>query len=62
MTKSLHIHKTRCDECGTCLAVCPHRALVLTKSIVVDDSRCVRCATCIKVCPVGALSLEDAKS
>lgn len=48
---------SRCQQCGACLAVCPHRALAASlqpdglSKVVVDDSLCVRCGICVKVCP-----------
>lgn len=49
---------TVCNQCGSCLQVCPEGALrriAETGAIVVDDEKCSRCIRCIKVCPSGAL-------
>jgi ferredoxin len=52
---SLEINKTVCDECGTCISVCPVDALELTIELRVDVTKCIVCKNCVKVCPVGAL-------
>jgi ferredoxin len=50
---------TVCDECGTCIGVCPADALVFNTDLRVDGARCTRCGRCVKVCPFGALSLTE---
>jgi ferredoxin len=52
---SLEIDKAVCDECGTCISVCPVDALELTNDLKVDPELCIECGNCVKVCPVGAL-------
>ena len=48
-----------CDECGTCISVCPANALLLTDVLFVDTSACTLCGTCVKICPFGALSIKE---
>jgi MinD superfamily P-loop ATPase len=46
----------RCDHCGTCVAVCPHDAIVLyERDIRLVDERCDGCGRCRIVCPVRAV-------
>ncbi len=52
----LTIDKDKCDECATCVAVCPADALCLAQHLSVDTGRCTECGTCVKVCAFGALS------
>ncbi len=52
---SLEIDKAVCDQCGTCISVCPLDALELTTELRVDVAKCIVCRNCKKVCPVGAL-------
>lgn len=54
----LVINKEICDECGTCISVCPANALLLTDVLSVDASVCTSCGTCVRVCPFGALSIQ----
>lgn len=48
-----------CDDCGTCISVCPRNALVFGdgEKLRVDD-KCVTCGLCVGVCPFAALTLE----
>lgn len=53
------VDKKLCDRCGTCIAVCPENALLLTESLSVDTTRCNQCGKCVAICPLAALSLEN---
>jgi ferredoxin len=55
----LVVDEAACDRCGTCIAVCPSDALVLTEKLSVDFSLCTRCGRCVALCPVGALALQN---
>ena len=49
-----------CDQCGTCVAVCPFDAIELPEmSLTIDQKKCTICLRCIKVCPVRALEVID---
>lgn len=49
---------TLCDFCGTCVAVCPHDAIVLAETdLEILDDRCTLCRNCVDVCPVRALEM-----
>ena len=45
-----------CDECATCISVCPADAILLDDRIKVDEVRCISCGNCVSVCPMGALT------
>ncbi|MCL2218410.1 MAG: 4Fe-4S binding protein [Chitinispirillia bacterium] len=47
----------KCDECGTCISVCPHDAIVLGKVLRISEDRCTSCGICVNICPFAALSL-----
>lgn len=47
-----------CVGCGTCVAVCPEKALTLTDRIHVDRERCVTCGTCVDACPAAAMTVQ----
>jgi ferredoxin len=49
------INVALCDECGTCIGVCPADAILLDDRIRIDDGKCISCGNCITVCPAGAL-------
>jgi ferredoxin len=58
----LKIDQNLCDQCGTCIAVCPADALALTEQLAVDGLKCTTCGTCVRVCPFGALAVaKDSK-
>lgn len=48
-----------CDECGTCISVCPANSLLLAEKLEIDHALCTRCGTCVTICPFGALSLQS---
>jgi ferredoxin len=52
------IDGSRCDVCGTCIAVCPANALMIEFKLSADAAACVSCGRCVKVCPFGALELD----
>lgn len=52
---SLEINTGICDQCGTCISVCPSNSLMLTDVISIDHDKCTLCKNCITVCPVAAL-------
>jgi ferredoxin len=54
----IKIDNGRCDECGTCVSVCPVNALLLEKTLRVDQKTCISCGACVKACPFRALDLE----
>jgi len=54
----VHIDKETCDQCGTCISVCPSNALCLSVQLSVDEQRCTSCGRCVKVCAFAALSLD----
>jgi len=54
----LSINANVCDQCATCISVCPSDALVLTDHLEVDVKKCTSCGTCVNICPFGALSIQ----
>ena len=55
----IRVDNSRCDQCGTCISVCPSGALMLNDYPIVDHNTCTNCANCVKVCPFGALGVEN---
>ncbi|OQA05523.1 MAG: Ferredoxin [bacterium ADurb.Bin374] len=48
-----------CVECGSCLAVCPVKAIREGEPYVIT-SKCNDCGRCAEVCPVEAIRLAGA--
>ncbi|NLO63972.1 MAG: glycyl-radical enzyme activating protein [Clostridiales bacterium] len=52
----------KCIGCGTCLAVCPDKAISSKDGkIVIDFSLCQRCGKCAEECPAGAIEVKGVK-
>ena len=61
LTKAIVWNDKTCVHCGTCTAVCTHRALVLdseTAQLSYNNENCVVCEMCVPTCPTGAISTD----
>jgi uncharacterized protein (DUF362 family)/ferredoxin len=52
-----------CTRCGSCVAICPPRALEIRGSsgdrrVEIDRAKCIRCYCCDEACPAGAIRLR----
>ena len=55
----MKINRELCDVCGTCAAVCPVDAIIISEFIVeIDNEKCINCLNCLKVCPIKAITAE----
>jgi len=43
-----------CNECGTCVTLCPAQAISADKPRNTDNSKCIVCSRCVVVCPQHA--------
>lgn len=50
------VDSSACDECGTCISICPQNAIALAASLLIDNEKCVLCRRCVDICPFGALT------
>ncbi len=51
------VDEKMCSGCGTCLSLCPYKAIVRDeerKIAVIDQALCKGCGTCVAACPSGA--------
>ncbi|MBD3390480.1 MAG: 4Fe-4S dicluster domain-containing protein [Chitinivibrionales bacterium] len=54
------VDSAACDACGTCVSVCPTRAIRCAPEVpVVDEGTCIACGRCVKVCPIAAIRMEE---
>lgn len=47
-----------CDLCGTCVAECPSRSILIQDSKIVFRESCIRCYWCWQVCPRMAIAMK----
>lgn len=52
------VDQTRCDGCGSCVAVCPAEAIVVEAAAQVEPAKCIGCGQCVMSCPREAIVLE----
>jgi len=49
----------KCISCGTCVEVCPEKAITLTpEGILTDGDLCTVCGKCAEVCPTKAIEMS----
>lgn len=48
----------KCDECGTCVKMCPMNAIPADHPRQTDKNLCISCARCIAVCPQHSRKFE----
>jgi ferredoxin len=52
------VDQTRCDGCGSCVAVCPAEAIAAAAVAQVEPAKCIACGQCVMSCPREAIVLE----
>lgn len=50
-----------CVSCGSCVVVCPKKAIHMYKGItaVVNNDLCIGCTKCERVCPAGIIEMIE---
>lgn len=50
-----------CVACGSCLEVCPLRAISIWKGVIaqVSGEKCVGCGKCARECPASAIHVKE---
>ncbi|HPR17479.1 MAG TPA: 4Fe-4S binding protein [Candidatus Cloacimonadota bacterium] len=57
----MKINRELCDVCGTCVAVCPADAIIVSEfKVTINNEKCIHCQNCLKVCPIKAISEGEA--
>ena len=52
------IHKNLCRECGSCISVCPQKAISRSaQGNVIDRPACILCGACKEKCAYGAIEI-----
>ncbi|HUW42378.1 MAG TPA: EFR1 family ferrodoxin [Rectinemataceae bacterium] len=59
----LAVDPERCTACGTCVRICPERALSLEPgaAVPVRGERCSLCHRCVAFCPAGAIGIAGGR-
>ncbi len=64
LKRNLSYFKNKCIACGTCIGVCPEKAITFVSGnkkdgIAVDKAKCTQCGECVGVCPSMALAFDS---
>ena len=49
------VDPAKCVCCGTCVALCPVKAIGMTDLSAVIRGHCIECGTCESACPANAI-------
>lgn len=52
------VDRSKCNDCGVCVGVCPTAAISEDDVAVVSVDLCIKCCACVKECPEHARSLS----
>lgn len=52
------VDRSKCNDCGVCVSVCPAAAISEDDVASVSVDRCIKCCACVKECPEHARSLS----
>lgn len=57
---TLEYERDKCNGCGFCVAVCPHRVFEMTggRARVVDRDLCMECGACMRNCLGKAIKVR----
>lgn len=57
MPASPLVDMSLCNECGTCVVLCPTEAITKNAPTMADSQKCIKCCACVKGCPSNARTL-----
>jgi len=55
MKMTIVIDENSCKLCGTCVKVCPWKAIKMNDKVTVNSEECAECGTCVESCPNVAI-------
>ena len=58
ITKAL-INKNNCVNCGTCVSICQHDAIIYNQGYEIKKERCLGCSQCANICSRNAIKMES---
>jgi uncharacterized protein (DUF362 family)/ferredoxin len=53
------IIKTKCDQCGRCVEICPVNGAINLNSYEINHAKCIKCLLCIENCPETAIGIKS---
>jgi NAD-dependent dihydropyrimidine dehydrogenase PreA subunit len=58
---TLTLDASKCNGCGMCVTVCPHRVFVMEdhRAVISDRDACMECGACAMNCPSDAVTVES---
>lgn len=61
MPSKIAVINSECVACGSCVNVCPKRAIHVAYGITarVDAALCVGCGVCARTCPAGVITILE---
>ncbi len=51
------IDKEKCNNCLSCIEICPHEAIVDCEGAKINTKRCLGCAKCVQICLNNAIKM-----
>ena len=53
-----------CNQCGTCIDICPVTAISRAKTgtVVINKNLCVGCYACVEYCPTGSMRTHPSRT
>ncbi|GHT84793.1 glycyl-radical enzyme activating protein [Bacteroidia bacterium] len=62
-TPQVYYSEVRCIHCGSCVSVCPARAVTREQNgvIAIDRESCITCGECAKACPTNAMTITGSE-
>lgn len=49
----------KCNNCGTCLDICPSNAITINQAVITNKELCMWCCACIRNCPNEARFFDN---
>lgn len=61
--KKAQVMQSLCVSCGTCLKVCPTRAIGMFHGCyaLIDAAKCVGCGKCAVACPAEVIKMREVR-
>jgi ferredoxin len=60
-SKKIAFVSEECVACGSCIKVCPLKAVSIPKGIraIIDEDKCIGCGKCAKACPADVIQIIE---